>query len=229
MEFIRWSEVFLPRSPGKPQLAGELFARMSIARSYAARPGPRGREIRFAALAIFLACLCAGLWYARSLHLGLNVTGSMPPGLYRMLPLDRPIVRDDMVVVCAPKDAAALGAERGYMPAGDCPHRTAPLLKFAAAVAGDVVTLTQTAVTVNGHRLPDSATATIDSRHRPLPALARGTYRLKPGQVWLWTPYAHGYDSRYYGPVTLASVRALAQLYLPIADEAFFQKWVWRS
>src|SRR3989441_10314331 len=101
--------------------------------------------------------LASGLVLGLRSVVRLNVSPSAPLGLYRMV--DEPVARGVLVVACAPPDAARLARERGYLAAGSCPGGTRPILKRLGAVPGDLVDLEPDGISVNGARLPHSATA----------------------------------------------------------------------
>ncbi|MBD5657636.1 MAG: conjugative transfer signal peptidase TraF [Candidatus Eremiobacteraeota bacterium] len=150
--------------------------------------------------------------------LSVNVTDSMPIGLYHIEHIDRAPVKGDIVQLCATPDVASVGRERGYMMRGSCANRLAPMLKIVAATAGDVVNVRDDAVIVNGYRLPGSATRPKDVRGRALAHFRRGVYRLRSGEMWLWTPNPRSWDSRYYGPEPTANVSGYAALVMPFFD-----------
>jgi conjugative transfer signal peptidase TraF len=181
------------------------------ARSSSLRAGWIRRALTLGAAGVLVGSIVAAVV---SLHLTLNRTPSMPIGLYRALALDRAPRRGDVVLACAPERLARLGRLRGFLPPGDCPGHTAPLLKRIAAAGDDVVELREDAVVVNGVPLPESATRPIDSGGRPLSHLRRGRYVLRAGEVWLWAPSPRRWDSRYYGPLPECNIRAFA---LPFA------------
>jgi conjugative transfer signal peptidase TraF len=149
-----------------------------------------------------------------------NASSSIPAGLYELSPVERPIARGDTVVICAPPDFAALGARRGYLDAGPCAADTAPLLKLVAAVAGDVVDLRAHSIAVNGHCLGSSITFERDGSGRPLPHVARGSYRLGAHQIWLWAPAERSFDSRYFGALDAREVTNFARAEIVAAAPA---------
>lgn len=179
--------------------------------------GPSERRGRFGASAkigraLLPVALATGLTGAAALGLSrvvsLNVSASAPIGLYRSI--DRPLERNRLVVACVPPRVAALAWERGYLGRGSCPGDVQPVLKRVVGLPGDVVELRREAVTVNGTRLPDSATAIHDSRGRPLPHAPWGPTVLGRGEVWLQgTAAARSWDSRYFGPVSRDHVHAV--------------------
>lgn len=156
------------------------------------------RAIRVAIVGVAVALMALAIQHAR---LRINFTASMPIGIYSLSPLPAAGVERGMVVVaCAPGAAAAVGQARGYLGAGPCPDGTEPLLKSAAAIAGDELDVTAAGVAVNGCRLPRSTPLARDRSGRRLVPWPQGHYRLGPGQVWLYADNARSWDSRYWGP-----------------------------
>lgn len=154
---------------------------------------------------ILVLPIAAILPYA--LHLRFNTTPSLPIGIYRAIPPTE-IRTGDLVAICLPYAQARLLRERQYLNDGNCPGRTEPLAKPVAAVAGDLVTHTQSAVTVNGQTLPNSVTRTNDHIGRRLPNPDTGTFRLSPDEIWLHSPYhPRSLDSRYLGRIKASDVR----------------------
>ena len=119
-----------------------------------------------------------------------NASPSVPVGLYRIAA--GPVRRDDLVLVRPPPEMAALAQQRRYLPT------SAYLIKTVAATAGDRVCRFADRVFVRG-RLAARARAR-DRLGRPLPAW-HGCRRLDAGELFLLTPDAHSFDSRYFGIV----------------------------
>jgi conjugative transfer signal peptidase TraF len=109
-----------------------------------------------------------------SLGLHVNLCPSAPPGVYRAVA--EPPARGAWVAACVSLEAAALARARGYLGRGSCAGGVQPVLKPVIAVAGDVVELGPDGVAVNGQRLPDSASADVDSVGRALPRSAADTW-----------------------------------------------------
>jgi type IV secretory pathway protease TraF len=93
--------------------------------------------------------------------------------------------RGTWVAACVSPEAAALVQARGYLGRGSCAGGVQPVLKPVIAVAGDVVELGPDGVAVNGQRLPDSASADVDSVGRALPHPMSRRYLVAPGELWL--------------------------------------------
>ena len=125
-----------------------------------------------------------------------NASASAPVGLYRVTVA--PAERGALLLVRPPPDVAALAAERAYLPPG------VPLIKRIAAVAGDHACAIGSAVVL--HTVTVIRRFEADAAGRPLPRWG-GCRRLSDGEVFLLMAGApDSFDSRYFGPVPLASV-----------------------
>jgi conjugative transfer signal peptidase TraF len=151
-------------------------------------------------LAALGACGLAGL--------RLNLTGSLPVGLYRVSAAAP--VREAIVLTCLPPSVAAFARARGYVPSGGaCPGGALPVGKPIRAIAGDTVTVTPTGLLVNGRPVPNSRALAADRQGRPLPRLAVRRYVVRPGTVWVVSSYSRfSFDSRYFGAVETGQIRA---------------------
>ncbi|MCI0371946.1 MAG: conjugative transfer signal peptidase TraF [candidate division NC10 bacterium] len=155
---------------------------------------------------MLLAC---GAIVGATWHWGLrlNTSRSEPRGLYRMLATAPS--RGAFVAVCLPPDVARFGRARSYLGPGDCPGGVQAAIKRVVAIPGDIVDVGPAGIRVNDRPLPDSATSAVDSAGRPLPHVPWGRHVAPREQVWLLgTGDPRSWDSRYFGPVSLAHVRA---------------------
>lgn len=143
---------------------------------------------------------------ANCLPVRINLSASMPQGIYLLTAVSTVNV-GDFVMVCLDPVLAQLALQRGYLHAGNCANSTQPLLKQVAAKSNDKVELLANAVIINGKILPHSVTSSMDSSNRLLPAISRGTYILNAHQLWLYgTESAKSWDSRYFGAVDISYV-----------------------
>lgn len=142
-------------------------------------------------------------------HVGLriNLTASMPRGIYRISPDSAP-ERGDLVTFCLENPGyVALARERGYLRPGSCQNELEPLLKLLVGTAGDHVYLTRDGVWLNGDLLPDSQVRIQDSLKRPLPPTSLRSGRIPDGMALVMSNGHPGsFDSRYFGLVPLASL-----------------------
>lgn len=134
-----------------------------------------------------------------------NPSDSVAVGWYRVEPHTRggaaPQV-GDLVLVPLPANAAALAAQRNYLPLG------IPLLKPVAAVASQKVCIVGDRVRI-GVRVVATVLRT-DSKGRLLRAWSQ-CRRLRPGELFLLsTSNPASFDSRYFGPVRAPTVLGVA-------------------
>ena len=174
---------------------------------------PSRRRVRLV-LAGLSACGLAALVWASFVHplprLTYNPSDSVEVGWYRIDPLDhrtssppRPLSVGSIVLVPLPAEAAALAAQRGYLPT------RIPLLKRVGAVAPQEVCIADGKVHIDG--VPSAAVLSADRWGRPLPSWQQ-CHRLRHGELFLLSvTNPASFDSRYFGPVSAASVIGVAR------------------
>ena len=126
-----------------------------------------------------------------------NRTHSLPVGLYYWS--DVPIKKGSSYssqINSTPLQQ--LGIKRGDE------ARKLPLLKRVVALAGDVVSVSSSGVSINGQLLPNSAPLFHDEAGRPLTMAQLDHFRLRPDQAFLMGVTPTSWDSRYFGPVPLS-------------------------
>ena len=144
------------------------------------------------------------------LGVGLNVSRSAPRGIYQATS-DAP-ARGALVAACLPGALAAFGRARSYLGQGDCPGSAQPVLKRVGAVAGDVVQVGRETVAVNDVCLFTRPIEALDSAARPVPHVTFGSYVVATDEVWLFGHSSgRSWDSRYFGPVPVGSVRSVVR------------------
>lgn len=153
---------------------------------------------------------------AGQLGLRLNLTSSMPLGLWRVAaPPERPL-RGMIVILCIDDSAiTAMALQRRYIEPGSCPTGGEPMLKPVAAVTGDIVDVAASGITINGELLPNTAHLAHDPAGRDLPAQPSGPHEVPINSVWTLsgqTPFS--FDSRYYGPVSIHNIVGIAKPFL---------------
>ncbi|MDC6282727.1 S26 family signal peptidase [Ralstonia pseudosolanacearum] len=138
-----------------------------------------------------------------------NPSDSVAVGWYRLDPLDHragslpsPLPVNSIVLVPLPGEAAALAAQRGYLPT------RVPLLKRVGAIAPQEVCVAGGIVSING--VPSAAVLRADRLGRPLPSWQQ-CRRLEPGELFLLSvTNPASFDSRYFGPVAASTVIGVA-------------------
>ena len=145
----------------------------------------------------------------------INLTPSEPLGLWRIVRVDRPAAVGDLVFICPPQTMMMREARaRGYLRSGLCPGGVAPLIKSVIAVAGQRVEV-EAGVSVDGRSVPSSNVVQRDGQERRMAPFQSGI--VPAGSVFLHSPFAGSYDSRYFGPIPEAGVLGLAQEVLTYA------------
>jgi len=174
---------------------------------------PRSRLRARIMLAGFAAVGLAALAWAAFVQplprLIYNPSDSVPAGWYRVELLDHrhgllpnPLPVDSIVLTRLPADAAALAAQRGYLPA----H--IPLLKRVGAVAPQHVCIVAGQVRIDG--VPMAAVLSADRLGRPLPSWPHCRL-LADGELFLLSATnPASFDSRYFGPVSASAVIGVA-------------------
>ncbi len=180
-------------------------------------PRPRSPRARLRArlvLAGLSACGLAALAWASFAHplprLIYNPSDSVAVGWYRVDPLGdrtsslpRRLEVGSIVLTTLPPDAAALAAQRGYLPA------RVPLLKRVGAVAPQEVCTTGGIVRIDG--VPSAAVLPADRWGGPLPSWQQCRH-LESGELFLLSvTNPASFDSRYFGPVSASAVIGVAQ------------------
>lgn len=184
----------------------------------------------FAVLVLTLSA-CANLTMT-ALNLHLNVSSSLPYGLYQAHALSNgrgassqslptnssayvsnsSIKRGSLVLACLPDTVAKLANERNYVARGKCTQDTAPVGKYVVGVTGDKLVISSDGVWLNGSKVPNSQAAITDAKGRTMPRIELGTlaqpYEIKAVEVFLLNFKADSFDGRYYGVVPLELIKA---------------------
>ncbi|AGS24596.1 conjugative transfer signal peptidase TraF [Rhizobium etli] len=179
--------------------------------------GTRSAQRTHAVVLLALAASFVGGGVAAAIVGGfrINLTPSEPLGLWRIVALDRPAARGDLVFICPPQTIAMREArERGYLRSGTCPGGVAPLIKTVIAVAGQHVEI-DAGVTIDGRLVPSSDLAERDGSGRPMKPFPGGI--VPDESVFLHSPFRGSYDSRYFGPLPASGILGLAQPVLTYA------------
>lgn len=186
---------------------------MTTVSTSSASPRPRSRLRARLVLAGLTACGLAALAWAAFVsplpRLTYNPSDSVAVGWYRIEPfelrtasLPRPLSVDSIVLVPLPAEAAALAAQRGYLPT------RVPLLKRVGAVAPQHVCIVAGQIRIDG--VPSAAVLPADRLGRPLPSWPQ-CRRLAPGELFLLSvTNPASFDSRYFGPVSASAVIGVA-------------------
>jgi conjugative transfer signal peptidase TraF len=147
-----------------------------------------------------------------------NPTPSVPRGLYFYIP--GPVHRGEYVQACLPERSALYAEEHHILGRGVCPNNVEPLVKILAAVPGDTVMVSATAIRINGHAWPMSAMRSVDRMgNRVDMHIPFGTYVLHKNQVLLLGFHPDSWDGRYFG--VLPSSALTGRLFPLVTDKGF--------
>ncbi|ABM39455.1 peptidase [Janthinobacterium lividum] len=171
---------------------------------------PRSRLCAHLVLAVLSTCGLAAMAWASfampSAHVVYNPSNSVPVGWYRIESVTSPadsLHVGSIVLARLPAEAAALAAQRGYLP----PH--IPLLKRIGAVAPQDVCIVNGVVRIDG--VPVAAVLRTDRMGRPLLSWQQ-CRALAEGELFLLSvTNPASFDSRYFGPIAASAVIGTAQ------------------
>jgi conjugative transfer signal peptidase TraF len=153
-----------------------------------------------------IAALAAPALHAPAARWVFNPSDSVPRGLYRIESAGKGgdvLHVGDIVLARLPPEAAALAAQRGYLP------ERIPLLKRIGAMAPQAVCMAQRTVYVDD--VPVALARTADGLGRSLPLWSH-CRALRAGELFLLSATnPASFDSRYFGPIDTAAVLGRAQ------------------
>ena len=152
-------------------------------------PGVRGRRSSLVLGVLVLTAVVSTRWVR------LNLSPSVPVGLYRLTAVPAEVSRGTLVVLPVP--AALQPVWSSWV----------PLLKPVAGVPGDDVCRQGSTLVVAG---VDYGPVEREAQGRPLPALALGCQTIPAGRVFLASPVPKSLDGRYFGMTPIATLTAQA-------------------
>jgi conjugative transfer signal peptidase TraF len=153
-----------------------------------------------------VAALAGPALHAPAVRWVYNPSDSVPRGLYRIESagmMGDVLQVGDIVLARLPPEAAALAAQRGYLP------ERIPLLKRIGATAPQRVCVAQRIVYVDD--VPVALASVADGRGHGLPLWSH-CRALRAGELFLLSATnPASFDSRYFGPIDAAAVLGRAQ------------------
>ena len=133
-----------------------------------------------------------------------NISPSMPQGVYRIYEVPAKLEIGNIVLFDVPRNVKNMAKARGWIPKNLKYH----LMKYIMAMEGDQITICKDGLFING--APAGKVNRFDSQGKPLP-VTFGKYQVKPGELFVTSPYESSFDSRYFGPVKISSIIAVAK------------------
>ncbi|CAN7517682.1 S26 family signal peptidase [Variovorax paradoxus] len=163
----------------------------------------------FACMGIGVAALCAPSIMPAGAHdrvlVVYNPSDSVRRGWYRIGRMESAasLHVGSIVLARLPADAAALAAQRGYLPS------SVPILKRVGALAPQSVCVREQRMRIDGSVV--ASVRTHDGAHRPLQAWAQ-CRALALGELFLLgDTNPASFDSRYFGPISASAVLGVAR------------------
>jgi type IV secretory pathway protease TraF len=123
----------------------------------------------------------------------INPTSSVPRGIYHLFQLTQQPIRHGVLIdfTQPPWDGVPM----------EHPYDAKRLLKYTAAMPGDIIEENKSGVWINGHKWPNS-----DPRNLQLRPYIIGRHVVPLGAVWALGTNHNSIDSRYFGDVPIASI-----------------------
>ena len=140
-----------------------------------------------------------------------NVTRSLPIGLYRVVGDAAAVRPGSVVIACLPEEWGRFALRRKILGPGQCDGNSYGIGKLVVAVEGDVVDLQRERLEINGVSVPFVRTLERDRLGRTIPHFPWGSHVLGQAQVWLFSPHPGAFDSRYFGPLSTSRIRSVVQ------------------
>lgn len=159
----------------------------------------RSLSFKTALLVSLAAALAVGGVVAKGEGWRINITGSLPGIFYKV---SKHPGLGNFVQFCPHIVVDALPDAWPWEPS--CNGKM-PLLKKVVGTIGDEVVVDDLGVTINNTRLPDSSPKLFAMNGKPLPS-ALGRYVLKEGEFWAAGEHPDSFDSRYFGPASVAAI-----------------------
>ncbi len=173
------------------------------------------RASRVFAIASIFVLLFVLLLYACGARI--NRTNSLPKGIYRVV--KKTPERGDIVTFW-PSDCAEmrLARERGYIFDGAFNRVNGVgyglLMKRFLGVPGDVVSVTDDGVVINGSLVPNTRPLLWDNIGDPLPYIRFTEYALKENETFFVSDHLpRSYDARYFG---VQETRQIVDVLVPV-------------
>lgn len=137
-----------------------------------------------------------------------NNSDSMPVGKYLTLPIIKPVIGNTYTVCLSRDKQEYLNIMNKLgLSSGNCPNGYISLLKQVIAESGDIVTISQDGVHVNGHLIVNSQQSHYSDSGiylSPLPINYKHT--LSRDEYFMMGLESRSYDSRYFGIVTESEI-----------------------
>lgn len=166
---------------------------------------------------ILLISAFATLYFAYLCGMRINRTHSLPKGIYWVV---HKVPERGDIVSFWPQDTPALrlGRERGYIIPGVYNKSGGEgyglLLKRYLGLPGDIVSITDDGIIVNGKLIPNTKPLDTDNVGDPLPRIRLDNYRLQEHEALFVSDHLpRSFDARYFG---LQETRQIVEVVRPV-------------
>lgn len=151
-------------------------------------------------IALFLL-ICIFSFLLNYLNAWVNVSSSLPIGIYLIENDENTPAKGDLVLSCIPSHYANIAFERGYLTSGICKNKIAPVGKYIAAIEGDRVLTTSEGIYINKKLIPNSKAQTTDINRRKM--FTQNINRtLRKNEIFLLNEKENSFDGRYFGIIS---------------------------
>ena len=151
-------------------------------------------------IALFLL-ICIFSFLLHYLNAWVNVSSSLPIGIYLIEHDKTAPAKGDLVLSCLPSHYANIAFERGYLTSGKCENKIAPVGKYIAAIEGDRVLTTPEGIYINKKLIPNSKAQTTDANSRKM--FTQNINRtLRKNEIFLLNAKENSFDGRYFGIIS---------------------------
>jgi len=140
--------------------------------------------------------------------LRINMTRSIPMGFY--WETSEPIQRGAYIIFCPPvSEIFDMAKLRGYIGSGFCEGDYGFMMKRVEAMGGDIISISEIGVQVNGKWIVNSKLQRVDKENRLLPKYKTSHFILKSSEVFLMGETTVSFDSRYFGPINISHIQGV--------------------
>ena len=172
-----------------------------------------------------MAVMAVMIFLLHDAGLRINLTPSMPRGLYRLQTGD--LGHGDLVSFCLDGAWANLASDREYLRPGMCPSGLRPLLKTLVALPGDTISVHPAHISVltdfSGSCIWPVTTLAKDSKGRTLPGSALQSGEVPPGYGLVLSRHEGSFDSRHFGLIPLSTMTRVEPVFMFDQGETHYE------
>ncbi len=145
-----------------------------------------------------------------SFNIKINLTSSIPKGIYVLKENKIHIAKGDTVLFCLPGKYNKFILNRKYLSHGSCDLGYAPIGKKIVAGPKDHVIISKSGITVNGNLLKDTRPLPKDDKNRSLYQITIEKV-LKENEFIVASSKRNSFDSRYFGIIEKKVIKGILE------------------